>query len=286
MHGREEIRRYWGTLRETWDGLRIDPLEGFDVGEGRVVIDQRMWAKGTRSGIGIDKRSRCSTRSSPSTGRSSPTSAPRSCSGPSLSGRARRLRSCYVASRVVESIIIVVGLVSLLSVVTLRGDFAGVGVDAGTLTTAGESLVAIHDWTFLLGPGFCVGVNGLLLGYLFYRSGLVPRAIGHRARSRRLSDRALRDAGGTRLGLQRERGIASEVAGEWVVQVAARLGRMVDEAHRQVAHDPELRRHMVVLPDAELARLGSGADRLKGVAKREVGAGGLLAGRRHRRRRP
>ena len=40
---------------------------------------------------------------------------------------------------------------------------------------AGESLVAIHDWTFLLGPGFCVGVNGLLLGYLFYRSGLVPR---------------------------------------------------------------------------------------------------------------
>ena len=37
------------------------------------------------------------------------------------------------------------------------------------------SLVALHDWTFLLGPGFCVGVNGLLLGYLFYRSGLVPR---------------------------------------------------------------------------------------------------------------
>ncbi len=56
MHGREEIRRYWGTLRETWDGLRIDPLEGFDVGKGRVVIDQRMWAKGTRSGIGIDQR--------------------------------------------------------------------------------------------------------------------------------------------------------------------------------------------------------------------------------------
>ena len=51
------------------------------------------------------------------------------------------------------------------------------GADAGSLTVAGESLVAIHDWTFLLGPGFCVGVNGLLLGYLFYRSGLVPRWI-------------------------------------------------------------------------------------------------------------
>lgn len=81
----------------------------------------------------------------------------------------------YVASRVVESIVIVVGLISLLTVVTLREDFAGTGADAGSLTVAGESLVAIHDWTFLLGPGFCVGVNGLLLGYLFYRSGLVPR---------------------------------------------------------------------------------------------------------------
>jgi hypothetical protein len=83
----------------------------------------------------------------------------------------------FVASRIVESVVIVVGLISLLSVVTLRDDFAGAGADAGTLTIAGKSLVAIHDWTFLLGPGFCVGVNGLLLGYLFYRSGLVPRWI-------------------------------------------------------------------------------------------------------------
>ena len=63
----------------------------------------------------------------------------------------------YVASRIVESTIIVVGLISLLSVVTLRDDLAGTGADAGTLTTVGRSLVAIHDWTFLLGPGFCVG---------------------------------------------------------------------------------------------------------------------------------
>lgn len=41
-----------------------------------------------------------------------------------------------------------------------------------------KSLVAIHDWTFLLGPGFVVGIgNGLLLGYLMYRSALVPRAM-------------------------------------------------------------------------------------------------------------
>jgi ketosteroid isomerase-like protein len=56
MHGREEIRRYWDTLRETWDNLHIDPLEGFALDDGRFVLDQRMWAKGTRSGIGVDQR--------------------------------------------------------------------------------------------------------------------------------------------------------------------------------------------------------------------------------------
>jgi uncharacterized protein DUF4386 len=83
----------------------------------------------------------------------------------------------YVATRVVESTIIVVGLVSLLAVVTLRQDLAGAaGSDPAALDAVGRSLVAIHDGTFLLGPGFCVGVgNGLLLGYLMYRSGLVPR---------------------------------------------------------------------------------------------------------------
>jgi hypothetical protein len=79
----------------------------------------------------------------------------------------------YVAARVVECAVIAVGIVSLLAVVTLRQDLAG---DVAGLDTVGRSLVAIHDWTFLLGPGFCVGVgNGLLLGYLMYRSGLVPR---------------------------------------------------------------------------------------------------------------
>jgi Domain of unknown function (DUF4386) len=96
---------------------------------------------------------------------------------PIVRRQSETLALSYVASRVVESIIIVVGLISLLSVVTLREDFVGAGAEAASLSIAGESLVAIHDWTFLLGPGFCVGVNGLLLGYLFYRSGLVPRWI-------------------------------------------------------------------------------------------------------------
>ena len=80
----------------------------------------------------------------------------------------------YVAARVVESGFIAVGILSVLSVVTLRQDAAG--ADADALPALGQSLVAIHDWSFLFGPGFVVGVgNGLMLGYLMYRSGLVPR---------------------------------------------------------------------------------------------------------------
>src|SRR5215210_6662170 len=83
----------------------------------------------------------------------------------------------YVTARVLESAIIMVGVLSLLSVVSLRQDFAGTaGADAASLVTAGKSLVALHDWTFLFGPGLVAGVgNGMLLGYLMYRSGLVPR---------------------------------------------------------------------------------------------------------------
>jgi hypothetical protein len=83
----------------------------------------------------------------------------------------------FVTARVMESVFIAVGLLSLLTVVTLRKAGAA-GADAASLLAAGQSLVALHGWTFLLGPGFVVGVgNGLILGYLMYRSGLVPRGM-------------------------------------------------------------------------------------------------------------
>ena len=85
----------------------------------------------------------------------------------------------YVAARVVESTVIVVGIVSVLSVVTMRHDFAASsGASAASYVIAGQALVAIHKWTFLIGPAFCSGIeSGLMLGYLMYRSGLVPRPI-------------------------------------------------------------------------------------------------------------
>src|SRR3954463_12210638 len=80
----------------------------------------------------------------------------------------------YVASRVVESILILVGVLSLTAVVALRQDFAH-AADAALLDV-GRSLLAVHDQVSLLGPQFCAGIgNGILLGYLMWRSRLLPR---------------------------------------------------------------------------------------------------------------
>ena len=84
----------------------------------------------------------------------------------------------YVASRTLESTVIVIGIVSVMAVVTLRQDLAGSAVNPASLILADRQLVAIHNWTFLLGPSFCAAIgNGIILGTLMYRSGLVPRRL-------------------------------------------------------------------------------------------------------------
>ena len=84
----------------------------------------------------------------------------------------------FVTARLFETGIIVVGIISVLSIVTLRQDVgATAGADAASLVSIGRSLIAIHDWTFLIGQTLLPGINALLLGSLMYRSGLVPRVI-------------------------------------------------------------------------------------------------------------
>ncbi|MFE5549786.1 DUF4386 domain-containing protein [Streptomyces sp. NPDC056534] len=97
---------------------------------------------------------------------------------PILRRYSETLSLSYVASRTIEATIIGIGALTLLTFVTLRNGRASLADAEGTsLDIVGQALVAIHDWTFLLGPGFCVGVNGILLGWLMYRTGLMPRGL-------------------------------------------------------------------------------------------------------------
>lgn len=85
----------------------------------------------------------------------------------------------FVAARIMESVFIGVGILSVLVLVTLRQDYAGAdGAAAAGLTAVGDAFVALQEWTFALGPSFVVGVgNGCILGYIMYRTGLVPRRL-------------------------------------------------------------------------------------------------------------
>ncbi|HEY7133287.1 MAG TPA: DUF4386 domain-containing protein [Candidatus Limnocylindrales bacterium] len=81
----------------------------------------------------------------------------------------------FVTSRMFEAAVIVIGVVSILAIVTLRQDGAASG-EAASFVPVARGLVAVRDWTFVLGPGMA-GLNALLLGTLLYRSRLVPRPI-------------------------------------------------------------------------------------------------------------
>lgn len=79
----------------------------------------------------------------------------------------------YVAARLVEAMFIAIGIISVLAFVFMRQ-----GGTAGTDAGLGEALVAIYSQAFLIGPGIFAGVaNGMILGSLMYRSGLVPRGL-------------------------------------------------------------------------------------------------------------
>jgi hypothetical protein len=78
----------------------------------------------------------------------------------------------FVGVRVLEAATIYAGIVSLLSVVTLRQAGAGVGA-----LVTGQALAAQYYWTFLFGQGFLPAMNALLLGSLLYQSRLVPRVL-------------------------------------------------------------------------------------------------------------
>jgi Domain of unknown function (DUF4386) len=76
----------------------------------------------------------------------------------------------FVASRTLEAATIYVGIVSLMSIVTLRQAGAGAAV-----LPAAQGLAAQYQWTFFFAQSFIPAINGVLLGSLLYESRLVPR---------------------------------------------------------------------------------------------------------------
>ncbi|MNJ58035.1 hypothetical protein D3C77_536500 [compost metagenome] len=84
----------------------------------------------------------------------------------------------HVCFRFLEAIVITVGIISVLSLLTLSREYVAAGApDIAAFQASGTLLKALHDWTFLLGPNFFLGMNTMMYSYIFYKSKLVPRFI-------------------------------------------------------------------------------------------------------------
>ncbi len=93
---------------------------------------------------------------------------------PVLKRRFPVLSLAFVSARLMESVFIAMGIIAVLALGTLRlqaGD-----ADPAALTVVWQALVAVHDWTFKMGPGVVVGFgNGIILGYMMWKTRLLPR---------------------------------------------------------------------------------------------------------------
>lgn len=84
----------------------------------------------------------------------------------------------HVCFRFLEAIIITIGVISVLSLLTLSREFVAAGApDIAAFQASGTVLKAVHDWTFMLGPLFMLGINTMMYSYIFLKSKLVPRFI-------------------------------------------------------------------------------------------------------------
>jgi hypothetical protein len=83
----------------------------------------------------------------------------------------------YVAARIMESVFAAIGIISIMSIVNLADSMGSSGgADAGAFGVTGNALADTYEWAFQWGPGLVAGIgNGLILGYLMYRSALVPQ---------------------------------------------------------------------------------------------------------------
>jgi hypothetical protein len=81
----------------------------------------------------------------------------------------------FVASRLFEAAILFIGVVSVITIANLR-ETGAAAADPAALSAVGNGLVALYKTAFVLGTGI-PALNAVFLGWLLYRSGLVPRAI-------------------------------------------------------------------------------------------------------------
>lgn len=83
----------------------------------------------------------------------------------------------FVTTRSYEAAVMIIGVLALVSIVSIRQAGAAAGTDDAAMIAVGQALITVRDQTALFGPGFVPALNALCFGYVLYRSRLVPRVI-------------------------------------------------------------------------------------------------------------
>ncbi|WP_281888699.1 DUF4386 domain-containing protein [Paenibacillus sp. YYML68] len=84
----------------------------------------------------------------------------------------------HLCFRFMEAVVIIIGIVSVLSLLSLSQHLtSSPSVDVASIEATGAMLKGAHDWTFMLGPNFFLGINTFMYSYLFYKTKIVPRSI-------------------------------------------------------------------------------------------------------------
>jgi hypothetical protein len=94
---------------------------------------------------------------------------------PVLKERNAALAIGSVVFRTIEAVMYTVGVVSLLSVLTVSQQFTSAGgADRALLQAVGNALVSLHDHAAVAGV-FAFSLGALLYYYLFFQTRLIPR---------------------------------------------------------------------------------------------------------------
>lgn len=89
-----------------------------------------------------------------------------------------RMALACVGFRLLEAGMILVGILSLLTIVSLNHEFLKeTDPNTASYLITGKSLKALHDWTFLFGPNILLGPSTFMTAYLLFSFRLVPRFI-------------------------------------------------------------------------------------------------------------
>ncbi|MBM7845456.1 DUF4386 domain-containing protein [Herpetosiphon giganteus] len=97
---------------------------------------------------------------------------------PILRQYSERIALAHLCFRFLEAVVITIGIVGMLALLSISREFSNAAAaDEQSYRVVGTALIAIHDWTFMLGPNFMLGLNTIMYSYIFFQTRQIPRPI-------------------------------------------------------------------------------------------------------------